>query len=606
MTKKRRPFLFGMRARLHDEGGFSLLETVIAIGIIFGSLLTLALSTTTGLKYFGIGRERQAANQIANQLMEQTRGLAYHKITRGMQTSSLPGDPNLVTSCVGDAVGTYRYVSCAGDKVVSTTLNCPTVSTDCATPIVLNSGTIGESSQYPLDYSWRTYVTNNCPTISATCTAVTPYKVTVVVTWDAPNVGASLAERVVTQGLFWSPLGCVSSQTHPFAAPCQSFFYGQALAPEGQVTVAGTVLGLDFTTGAITTTAAESTLQQEQVSQVQGIWTQTGTQLTTSTGDQFGGATSSSTAAADGDPSGTTPGYATTNSGTTGVASTLTAGSGATQMQFTNAAGDTGLAISATSAGGANVCPPTPPAPPAETDLAPCGGSRVLQAGTSQSIGRFHGFTADLGDATIASIANPATATTTFANRMLVSGQNGNLQDTVSRYLGTVRVGGFPANVSTPAGWAGYFLQLSAYHDTVVSTAGTSAAAPTATINAGTLSYWNGTGYTSVNLATTPAYSLSGLVVDRTTTLGLDIVRVRIGSSGTIAMQTVPTVTSAPSGSGSILRNSTQATVGSPVFGTLDYEIWVDGAQVVDLTINLSLGTSTSKSIYQPPPSSAA
>jgi type II secretory pathway pseudopilin PulG len=606
MTKKRRPFLFGMRARLHDEGGFSLLETVIAIGIIFGSLLTLALSTTTGLKYFGIGRERQAANQIANQLMEQTRGLAYHKITRGMQTSSLAGDPNLVTSCAGDPVGTYHYESCAGDKVVSTTLNCPTVATDCATPIVLNSGTIGESSQYPLDYSWRTYVTNNCPVVSATCTTATPYKVTVVVSWDNPQVGTSLAQRVVTQGLFWSPQGCVSSQTHPFAAPCQSFFYGQALAPEGQVTVAGAVTGLDFTTGAITTTAAESTLQQEQVSQVQGIWTQTGTQLTTSTGDQFGGATSSSTAAADGDPSGTTPGYAATDSAITGVASSLVAGSGTVQMQFTNAAGDTGLAISATSAGGANVCPPTPPAPPAESDLAPCGGARALQAGTSQSIGHFHGFAADLGDATLVSIANPATATSTFANRMLVSGQNGNVQNAVSRYIGTVQIGGLPANVSAPANWAGYFLRLSGYHDTVVSTAGTSAAVPTATVNTGTLSYWNGTGYTSVNLATTPGYSLSGLVVDRSTTVGGHTARVRIGSSGTISMQTIPTITSAPSGSGSILRNSTQATVGSPVFGTFDYEVWVDGAQVVDLTINVSLGTSTSKSIYQPAPSSAA
>jgi type II secretory pathway pseudopilin PulG len=606
MTKKRRPFLFGMRARLHDEGGFSLLETVIAIGIIFGSLLTLALSTTTGLKYFGVGRERQAANQIANQLMEQTRGLAYHKITRGMQTSSLSTDPNLVTSCAGDAVGTYRYLSCAGDKILSTTLNCPTVATDCATPIVPNHGTIGESSEYPLDYSWRTYITNNCPVVSATCTTATPYKVTVVVTWDDVDVGAALAQRVVTQGLFWSPQGCVSSQTHPFAAPCQSFFYGQALAPGGQATVAGTVSGVDFTSGAITLTAAESTLQQEQVSQVQGVWTQTGTQLTTSGGDQFGGATSSSTAAADGDPSGTAPGYAATSSGITGAASNLATAAGTNQMQFTNAAGDTGEAISAVSAGGANVCPPTPPAPPAESDLAPCGGARVLQAGTSQANGHFHGFASDLGSATLVSIANPATATTTFANRMLVSGQNGNLQNTVSRYIGTVRVGGLPANVTGPANWAGYFLQLSSYHDTVVSTAGTSAAAPTATVNAGTLSYWNGTGYTSVNLATTPAYSLSGLVMDRSTTVGANAVRVRIGSSGTISMQTVPTATSTPTGSGSILRNIAQATVGSPVFGTFDYEVWVNGVQVVDLTINLSLGTATSKSIYQPAPSSAA
>jgi hypothetical protein len=176
----------------------------------------------------------------------------------------------------------------------------------------------------------------------------------------------------------------------------------------------------------------------------------------------------------------------------------------------------------------------------------------------------------------------------------------------VSRYIGTVRVGGLPANVPIPANWAGYFLQLSSYHDTVVSTAGTSAAVPTATVDAGTLSYWSGAGYTSVNLATTPAYSLSGLVLDHTTTVGLDTVRVRIGSSGTVSMQTVPTVTSTPAGSGSILRNIAQATVGSPVFGTVDYEVWVNGVQVVDLTINLSLGTATAKSIYQPAPSSAA
>jgi hypothetical protein len=169
-----------------------------------------------------------------------------------------------------------------------------------------------------------------------------------------------------------------------------------------------------------------------------------------------------------------------------------------------------------------------------------------------------------------------------------------------------VNVGGLPANVPAPVNWAGYFLQLSSYRDTVVSTAGTSAAAPTATVGAGTLSYWNGTGYTGVNLATTPGYSLSGLVVDHSTTVGASTVRVRIASSGTISMQTIPTVTSTPSGGGSIVRNIAQATVGSPVFGTFDYEIWVDGAQVVDLTINVALGTATSKSIYQPPPSSAA
>ena len=184
----RKPSLFvRIHARLHDdERGFSLIETVIAIGIIFGSLITLAMSASTGFRYVGIGREEQAANQIANQLMEQVRGLAFTKITQGLQTSGLSGDPYLVTSCSGDTTGTYRFETCSGAKVVSTNFNCPTRATDCSTPIVPNNGTIGSSDDYPVDYEWRTYVTNNCPTATASgCSSVDPYKVTVIVEWES-------------------------------------------------------------------------------------------------------------------------------------------------------------------------------------------------------------------------------------------------------------------------------------------------------------------------------------------------------------------------------------------------------------------------------------
>src|SRR5262245_30731429 len=440
----RKPSLFvRIHARLHDdERGFSLVETVIAITIIFGSLITLAMSASTGFRYVGIGREEQAANQIANQLMEQVRGLAFTKITQGLQSSSLSTDPYLVndqTVCGGTS-GVYRFETCSGAKVVTTNFNCPTRATDCSTPIVPNHGTIGPSDDYPVDYEWRTYVTNNCPTASSSgCTSVAPYKVTVIVEWEGAGTAADGVQRVTTQSLFHSPSGCVSSQTHPFAAPCQPFFYGQAIAPVGQISATGTVSGVDFTSGVITTTGADSTVQIEQVSSGQGGWTQSGTELTTSAGSTLGGATTERSTAADSDPSGTTPSYSATTAGALGSDSSQFAGSGTTLMQVQNAASDTGQAISAMAAGGSNACPPVPPLSALETDLLPCGGAWAKQAGTSRITGHFHGFAADLGDAILVSVGAAPSAMTTFANRVAVSGTNGNIQDTAGRAYGTIR-----------------------------------------------------------------------------------------------------------------------------------------------------------------------
>ncbi len=592
-----------LRARAHaDERGFTILETVIALGIITSALVSLAYTATSGFRYVAFARERQAADQIANQVMEQVRGLAYSKIKQGLRTEDLPTDP-YVESCSG----VYRLrlpgmASCSGDRIVSTS------GLANVTPLVPNNGTVGKAQGYPVDYRYRVYVSNECPAVGASCPTATPYRVTVYVAWDSPNITGP-AEKVQTQTYFWSPVGCVSSNTHPFAAPCQPFFYGQALLPAGSISVSGQVYNLSFRSGSLLLTNAESTLQQEQVSQVQGKITPTATTLVDddACSDQTcsAGATSSRTTAADADPSGVTPNYSSTTL-PAGPLSSFTTSGGSTSLTVSNTAGDSGASQAAVTANSTYPCPPNPPQATTETDSQPCGGSKMRQAGPLSMTAVLNGLATDLGSTTIASVAapNPAADSWAFADREAVSGQAGNIEDTVDRQIGRVNIGGLPANLPAPAGWDQAFVVLTGYHDRAFAVAGTSAAAPSATISAGSLKYWNGSGYTTVDLTTGAGqnYGVSGY--DRTVsgTVNGHAVSVRL-QSALFKMASVPATTSSPSGSGSILRNTVTSTIGSPVFGTFTYTVTIDGNIYVNLSIVVDLGTITAKSIYTAAPS---
>src|SRR5438874_1621308 len=85
-----------MRARADGERGFTIVETVIAITIIFSSLTALAYTATIGFRAIAYGRERVTATGIADQIMENVRGLAYLKIQQGLLSTDLAGDAKII------------------------------------------------------------------------------------------------------------------------------------------------------------------------------------------------------------------------------------------------------------------------------------------------------------------------------------------------------------------------------------------------------------------------------------------------------------------------------------------------------------------------------
>ena len=408
-----------------DERGFSLLETVIAITVIFGALLTLSYAATIGFRYESLARQKQTATGIADQIMEQTRGLAWDRITAGHLSSDLTGDPNLVTSCSGDAAGVYRLLSCtaqtgrpgSGERVVAGASSCASGSPDCVYPLVRHTGQITQNN---IAYTWSTYDTNNCPTVTtAGCTATTPYRVTVIVTWTG---GRAAPNKIVqVQSLFWSPTGCRSTSTHPFAAPCQPFFLGVSSVAQGNINLAGTVAGTTFESGDLSTSGVESSVQQEQLSQAEGSFSQSGVRLVDSLGAETAAGDIAAASAADTDPGTGASTWSEVTCGTTVVCAGGSVSTGSSNtVVLTAPGGETARSDSTTAAGAANICPPPPDT--GQTDGKPCSGSRIQQGGTLSAVMTLNGAATPLGSATLARIlAAAGSPNKTFSDRVQYS-----------------------------------------------------------------------------------------------------------------------------------------------------------------------------------------
>jgi prepilin-type N-terminal cleavage/methylation domain-containing protein len=593
-----RSFVSKFRLRLAAEGGFTLIELMVAIGIILVALLAMAYVATIGFSDIALARQRQSANGLANEAVEQVRALPFDTLKAGLANNDVGADANITVNTCGIPPPTlYCY---RGERI-------PTGNNPAVTPLVPHQRTVTVG---PTTYTVSTYVTyfNNDVTSNA-------FRITVLVDWTNPARGG-VSPRVETQTVAFSGEGCLSEATHPFAGPCQPFFYGNASGSEGRVEVTGEIADIEFESARVLTPSQSSNLQVEQISSTQGIAKGSGATMKLLSQAEQARGSELETSAAENDPSAPGLDYMTVPLLSTGGSLQAVDGNGRNSITVANSAGDAGSTTSTTSASIVNPIYPCPITGLSENDYQPCGSSRSRQVG-----GMFADLVlrknTDLGTARLVDILAAPVEGSSFTHRQLQAGVDGMVHSAVTRSLGTVTLGALPSGLdpsAVPAGWAGYYIRVSGYSDSVTAQTGTNTAAPVVT-RSGTVSYWNGVGYSSIAIVPGAAANVPVASVDIVTLVGGKLLEVEI--QGAVDFDCLVWLSGCPTTGGSSTSQTilscnpacpnsrTQATAksNSPFVGDIHYTVIYDADVLAHLTLHVDLGTITAQNTYQPAPS---
>ncbi|HEX9717843.1 MAG TPA: hypothetical protein VGA93_07870, partial [Actinomycetota bacterium] len=485
--------------------------------------------------------------------------------------------PNIVL-CGTD----YHFKFCSGDLIVHS----PGLPT--AVPLVPHRGAVSEG--FPTAFEWAVYVTNNDP-------AEHPYLVTVIVSWTGGRTAG--AHYVQSQSVVFDPQGCLADTVHPFPGPCQPIFVTDATRESGRITITGTVTGLGTLSRAVLVGgSARSEIQSEQVSLVQGTASQPGAELVLDSGTQTVGLSGASTSA-DGNPTTAADTYSSgtlspATAGSLTVTSTSPAGNSLTVSN--GSGGDVGSTVSGTAADAL-----TAPCPLglSENDHQPCGAGSIQQASTLSATMVLDGLIVQLNNATLARVLPETVPSTTATDFQEQAGADGLDRQTVSRRVGTVSLLNLPSRfTNTPPGFT-YYVLLANYSDSASTEVGTNTSAPSASIGGGVLSYWNGSGYTTVTVSNTPTSITLPTFSHSQKFTGKDVVVTMSGTLTTGGVSTRQTVSDST-------RTSAEAIVKSPLKASLTYTITIQGVTYVNLTLDVDLGQIVATGTYTPAPTGGA
>jgi prepilin-type N-terminal cleavage/methylation domain-containing protein len=589
------------RRRLRQEDGFTLVELMVASGIILVALVLLAYSATVVYSDVAMARQRQGATGLANRTMEQVRALPFDTLQAGLSTNDLAGvaDPDVTSGCGA----TYCY---GGERI----------------PVHSGLGSVVplEPHRQSVAVGGISYTIAVYPAYFQNDQTTNAFRVTVVVTWANParRTGGAL---VRTQSIFYSPSGCQSTQTHPLAAPCQPYLYGAASAEPTRVVLSAAgatqpVLGIDLDNAAVSLPTYSSSMEIEQTAAVQGRAQGSGVtlKLNGQTATTGGGTVAQS--GADNDPSQPKPVYESVPLGPQ-ASGVVSASDAAAKNTLTLSAGlnDVGTATSTVAAGTANPCLDVNGNNQTDTPAQPCGSATATQVGAASAAMRLWAGSTDLGSAVLVNLAAGSNKGVAATDRALSSepapisactatptGSDGCLHAAASRAVGALQLGGLPSSLAVlkPVGWTGYLVSVAGYADTVVAESGVGSAAPQAPApSGGTITYFDGASYrsqaiTAANVTIRPAVTVSNPLFPGGA--------LTITVTGTL---TTGSRTATPPASGCTTGCQATATSRSPLSGDLTYTVVHNGVTLADLNLHLDYGTLLAKASYTEAPSGA-
>lgn len=574
------PFLRVSRRLRSDESGFTLVEIVIATGVIMTALVMMGGVLTSGLAGTAVARERQSANGLANQTLEHIRALPFETLERGHDTADLAAgtDPNIQTS--GCASGAYCF---QGEQLVAGT-NSP------VDPLVPHQKTASSG-----DSTNKTFTISSYVTYYENDTASNTYRVSVYVTWKSPVRGSS-SQNVKAQTIIF-PNGCLSLPAHPYSGPCQAAFTAAAMAAQPTITFGGHVGGVNIAKAVSYAGAASSDATIEQTSRVGGLTQASGAVLQASGGSEQTIGQTSAASQADNDPSAANPTYQSANlPGQAGASTALISSSGSLTADTTT--GDSGRTTSTTAAN-LGPCPnlPSPTTIANEVDSLPCGGSSSTTASTTTMNATLTSGDLNITSFPLASMGSQSGPNTAIVDRATSTGVD-SIRATLSRSAIDFKLGGLQSSLRPDPSFD-YFVKVSGYTDSATSETGLGAGTATNGPTGGTVTYWSGAGYQSLDLAT-----ISGPTtfptLDFSPSSGTQVV-----ISATLSPESKTATTAAsPAGCTTACSQKTATAKMTPATISVSQRIVHLGQTVLDVTMNLDPGSIQAKTSYVAAPTS--